>query len=144
ASADVTRFIGGKPRSRQDAWFALLRGAGLWALKGFGYWVVTDRQTGAFLGEAGFADFQRGLNDELVSGPEAGWAFAPETWGRGIASEAVHAIHQWLDTSRPQPSCCIIEPDNAASVRVAQRAGYRLIGTTFLAGAEVGAYSRGA
>ena len=27
-SQDVTRFIGGKPRTRQDAWFALLRGVG--------------------------------------------------------------------------------------------------------------------
>lgn len=36
ATEDVTRFIGGKPRSRQDAWFALLRGVGLWEMKGFG------------------------------------------------------------------------------------------------------------
>jgi len=142
--AEVTRFIGGKPRSRQDAWFALLRGAGLWTIKGYGYWVVTDRQSGAFLGEAGFADFQRGLGAEFAFGPEAGWAFAPEAWGRGLATEAVLAIHQWLDQSQPQPSCCIIEPENLASVRLAEKAGYSLSGATFLAGAKVCVYSRGA
>ena len=142
--ADVTRFIGGKPRTRQDAWFALLRGAGLWTLKGFGYWVVTDRKTGSFLGEAGFADFQRGLDPGLISGPEAGWAFAPEAWGRGIAAEAVLAAHRWLDQSGAQASCCVIEPGNLASIRVAEKAGYRLTGKTLLGGSEVCAYSRGA
>ncbi len=136
-------FHRGKPRSRQDAWFALLRGAGKWTLKGYGYWVVTDRQTGRFLGETGFAGFQRRLDTDLISGPEAGWAFAPEAWGRGIAAEAVLAAHQWLDQSRAQASFCVIEPGNLASIRVAGKAGYRWAGKTLRAGAEVSAYSRG-
>lgn len=143
-SEHVTRFIGGKPRSRQDAWFALLRGAGLWTLKGYGYWVVTERASGRFLGEAGFADFQRGLDASLLKGPEAGWAFAPEAWGKGYASEAVSVIHDWLDHAMPQPSCCVIEAGNTASVRVAEKAGYSRTGSTLLAGAEVETYSRGA
>ncbi|MFN7055095.1 GNAT family N-acetyltransferase [Hyphomonas sp.] len=142
AKEDVTRFIGGKPRARQDAWFALLRGAGLWTLRGFGYWVVTDRKTGAFLGEAGFADFQRGLPPELVSGAEAGWAFGPSAWGRGIATEAVQAMHQWLDRTLAEPSCCVIEPGNQASIRVAEKTGYTCTGKTLLSGTEVLIYSR--
>lgn len=141
---DVTRFIGGKPRSRQDAWFALLRGVGLWEMKGFGYWVVTDRASGAFLGEAGFADFQRGLPSGLVSGPEAGWAFGPQAWGKGIASEAVTAMHAWLDAHVGSASCCVIEPANTASRRVAEKVGYVHTGETLLAGALVNTYRRGA
>lgn len=140
---DVTRFIGGKPRSRQDAWFALLRGVGLWEMKGYGYWVVTERETGAFLGEVGFADFQRGLPAELTPGPEAGWAFGPASWGRGIASEAVGAAHDWLDTSGFRQSCCVIEPANTASHRVARKMGYVETGETLLAGAPVLTYRRG-
>ncbi|MDP3458280.1 MAG: GNAT family N-acetyltransferase [Hyphomonas sp.] len=144
ADDGVVRFIGGKPRSRQDVWFALLRSAGLWVFKGYGYWVVTDRETGAFLGEAGFADFQRGLPADLVPGPEAGWAFGRGAWGRGIATEAMTAAHQWLDANQPGVSSCVIEPGNRSSVRVAEKLGYRKSGETLLGGVPVGTYRRGA
>ncbi len=142
ADAEVTHFIGGKPRSRQDAWFALLRGVGLWEMKGYGYWIATDRATGEFLGETGFADYQRGLPPELISGPEAGWAFRPQAWGKGIASEAVSAMHTWLDDYLGTPCCCVIEPGNLASVRIAEKLGYVLTGDTLLAGVGVNTYRR--
>ncbi|ABI76919.1 putative acetyltransferase [Hyphomonas neptunium ATCC 15444] len=142
-SEEVTRYIGGKPRSRQDAWFALLRGVGLWEMKGFGYWVVTDKATGEFLGEAGFADFERGLPKELIYGPEAGWAFGPQTWGKGVATEAVSAMHAWLDENVSASSCCVIEPSNLASCKVAGKIGYRHTGQTLLAGTPVNTYRRG-
>jgi len=144
ADEDVVRFIGGKPRGRQDVWFALLRSAGLWVFKGYGYWVVTDRASGEFLGEAGFADFQRGLPADLVPGPEAGWAFGRAAWGRGIATEAMTAAHRWLDAHRPGVSSCVIEPGNLPSVRVAEKLGYRKSGETLLGGVAVGTYRRGA
>jgi RimJ/RimL family protein N-acetyltransferase len=144
ADEDVVRFIGGKSRGRQDVWFALLRSAGLWVFKGYGYWVVTDRQTGEFLGEAGFSDFQRGLPADLVPGPEAGWAFGRAAWGRGIATEATTAAHHWLDANCPGVSSCVIEPANSSSVRVAEKLGYRKSGETLLGGVPVGTYQRGA
>lgn len=144
ADDGVVRFIGGKPRTRQEVWFALLRGAGLWVVKGHGYWVVTDRKSGEFLGECGFADFQRGLPADLVPGPEAGWAFARNAWGRGIATEAVSAVHGWLDANLKGISSCVIEPGNVSSIRVAEKLGYRKWGETLLGGVPVGAYRRGA
>lgn len=144
ADEDVVRFIGGKPRNRQEVWFALLRGAGLWVLKGYGYWVITDRQSGEFYGEAGFADFQRGIPSDLVSGPEAGWAFARAAWSRGLASEAVTAMHAWLDGQSHGHSSCVIEPGNEASIRVAAKLGYRQNGSTLLSGVPVNTYRRGA
>jgi RimJ/RimL family protein N-acetyltransferase len=144
ADQGVVRFIGGKPRSRQEVWFALLRGVGMWQVVGHGYWTVTDKQTGEFLGEGGFADFARGLPEDLVPGPEAGWAFSPATWGRGIATEAVAAMHVWLDANLPGVSSCVIEPDNVASARVAVKTGYVQTGETMLGGARVNTYRRGA
>ncbi|MFN3913207.1 GNAT family N-acetyltransferase [Hyphomonas sp.] len=144
ADEGVVRFIGGKPRNRQEVWFALLRGAGLWMLSGHGYWVVTDKQTGAFLGEGGFADFKRGLPAHLVPGPEAGWAFAPAAWGRGLATEAVRAMHGWLDQNLPGISSCVIDPDNLASAKVAAKMGYVQTGETLLGGERVNTYRRGA
>ena len=42
---------------------------------GFGYWVAEEKATGAFLGEIGFADYQRDLEPRLDGVPEAGWVF---------------------------------------------------------------------
>ena len=62
---DVTRYIGGKPFSREEVWSKILRYAGHWSLLGFGYWVIADRASGRFLGEAGFADFKRRIEPDI-------------------------------------------------------------------------------
>lgn len=119
----VGRFTGGV-RDGQRVWFTLLQSAGLWSLLGYGYWVVTERRGGALVGEVGFADFRRGLTPDISGAPEAGWIIAPESWGRGYASEAVGAAHNWLDTVRPGRSTCIISPDNPSSIKIAEKNGY--------------------
>ncbi|NCX50981.1 MAG: GNAT family N-acetyltransferase, partial [Burkholderiaceae bacterium] len=55
-----------------------------------------DRETGAFLGNGGLAQFERGI-PELGGFPEAGWAFVPAAWGKGYATEAMGAIFNWAD-----------------------------------------------
>jgi RimJ/RimL family protein N-acetyltransferase len=98
--AEVARFIGGSPSTRQESWFRMLRYAGLWPMVGFGYWAIADRAKGRFLGDVGFADFQRGM-PELDGVPEVGWALVPHAWGRGVATEAVQAVLAWSDASQP-------------------------------------------
>lgn len=94
---EVIRFIGGQPFSRGEVWARLMRYAGHWALLGFGYWVVRDKQRGRFLGEVGFADFQRQIEPPLEGTPEIGWALSPAAHGRGYATEAVRAALRWAD-----------------------------------------------
>ena len=45
ADPDLTAFIGGKPRSRQESWTKFTQGVGLWPLFGYGYWAFLDRET---------------------------------------------------------------------------------------------------
>lgn len=142
--ADVVRYIGSVTRSPQDVWFACVRGRGMWDIKGFGNWSVIDRETGTYLGEAGFADFMRGIQPDLSQWPEAGWAFARASWGRGIGSEAVKLMHTWLDETHPGKSVCIIDEDNVASRRVAEKAGYMLWTMSKLRDHPVTVYHRGA
>jgi RimJ/RimL family protein N-acetyltransferase len=122
----VTRFIGGRAFSREDTWSKLLRYAGHWALLDFGYWVICDRTTNGFVGEVGFADFKRELEPSISETPEIGWALAPAAHGKGLATEAVRAALQWGDDHfGKRPTVCLIDPSNAASLRVASKCGYQ-------------------
>jgi RimJ/RimL family protein N-acetyltransferase len=122
----VTRFIGGKPSTEQQTWSRLLGCAGHWALLGFGYWAVVDKASGAFIGELGFADFRRNIDPRMRDVPELGWAFASHAHGQGYATEAVGAVVAWGDAQfESRRTVCLISPENLASVRVAEKCGYR-------------------
>jgi RimJ/RimL family protein N-acetyltransferase len=142
ADAGVTRHIGGKPFSREESWARLLRYAGLWALLGYGYWVVRDRRTGRFVGEVGFGNFHRELDPPFGDAPEAGWALATATQGRGFAGEALAAALAWGDAHLGDRTVCMIDPDNVPSLRVAARAGYREYARTTFKGSPTILFER--
>jgi RimJ/RimL family protein N-acetyltransferase len=122
----VTRYIGGRPLSAEESWARLLRYVGHWALLGFGYWVVEEKETGSFAGEIGFADYKRDLEPSLNGQPEIGWIFAQQSHGKGYATEAVRAATAWGDAHFGAcQTACIIHPENLASIRVAEKCGYR-------------------
>ena len=124
----TVRFIGGVPATAQDAWFRLQRYGGMWALQGYGFWAVTDRASGAYVGNAGLMEAMRGV-EGLDGVPEAGWVLGPEIGGRGLATEAMRAVLGWADAHLEDGrTACIIDPDNAASLRVADKLGYREVG----------------
>lgn len=54
ADRTVTRYIGGKPLSREEVWGRLLRYVGHWSVMGFGYWVVEERTSNQFVGGGWF------------------------------------------------------------------------------------------
>lgn len=141
ADPELTAFIGGRPRTRQESWTKFTQGAGLWPLFGFGYWAFVDRSTGAFLGNGGLARFERGIA-ELGDYPEAGWAFIPSAWGRGLATEAMQAVVDWADAHMTPEIRCIIDPANIASDRVALKLGFARFAESEGEMGPVGVYRR--
>lgn len=131
----VTRYIGGKPFGREEVWARLLRYIGHWSLNGYGFWLVRERATGRFVGETGLADFKRDLAIPLDA-PEAGWVLAPWSYGKGYATEAMRAVLAWSEPVFAR-TMCLIDPANAASLRVAAKLGYRELARTIYKGAEV-------
>lgn len=123
--AQVMRHLGGRPLAREESWRKLLCGAGLWRLFGFGYWAVERRADGAMIGQVGFAEFMREMEPSIRGLPEMGWLFAREAAGQGYATEAALAGLAWIDAAlRPAETAAIIDDDNAASIRVAEKCGF--------------------
>jgi RimJ/RimL family protein N-acetyltransferase len=103
----------------------MLRYAGLWSMLGYGHWVIEDRASSSFVGDVGFGDFHRELCPLIDGIPEAGWVLDPAFYGRGYATEALRAALAWADANIPAiRTACFIAPDNAASIRVAEKCGY--------------------
>ncbi|WP_174286582.1 GNAT family N-acetyltransferase [Sphingomonas bacterium] len=141
ADPGVYGMIGGQPRSREDVWIRLLRSVGLWTLFGYGNWVVRETVGGGFVGEVGLLEARRTIAPP-IDAPETGWALASHAQGRGYAKEALDAVLAWSDAQRILRTMCIIDPDNAASIRLAAKIGYRAIGRATYHDRPVDLYER--
>ena len=98
-------FLGGHPRHPE-----------------LGLWATVERATGAFLGRCGLLPW----TIDGVPEVELAYLIDPERWGEGFGSEAARAIvrhtHEVLGLER---LIGLIDPENAASVRVAEKVGLR-------------------
>ncbi|MFD1469864.1 GNAT family N-acetyltransferase [Hymenobacter caeli] len=120
------RYLAGQPLPEEDVWTKMLRHAGVWALCGYGYWAVEEKATGQFIGNVGFGEWQRALEPSIKGYPEIGWVLAPRAHGRGYAAEAARAVLAWGDAHFAQKrTVCLIDEDNAPSLRLAAKCGYR-------------------
>ena len=124
SDAQVVRFLGGSPFSEEESWARLLRYAGSWALLGFGFWAVRRRDTGDYVGDIGYLDARRTGVEGFCGDPEIGWSLAITAQGQGFASEAVMGALDW-GAGRFKRTVAMISPENAASVAVAARCGFR-------------------
>lgn len=110
--------IGG-PVSRDDAWTDFSSSAGQWLLRGYGFWEIIERDSGANIGRAGI------FHPDFWPEPELGWIlYGNSHEGRGFAIEAASAARtgaaHHFGITRPISS---IEATNTRSIRLAQRMG---------------------
>ena len=125
---DVVRYTIKELSSPQRTWSRILSYRGHWALLGFGYWAVQEKESDRFVGELGFADFKRAMIPSLEGTPELGWALAPWAHNKGYATEALRAAVAWGDGQFQSPrTVCIIHRDNRRSFRVAEKLGYNIV-----------------
>jgi len=127
ADPKVVRFIGaGVPLTRDEAWLKFLRFPGHWAMTGFGSWAIEEIASGKLIGEVGFIERNLERSQPLAGIPELGYAVVPDAAGKGYVSEAVTRVLEWGRAHfGPVRILAVISPGNEASVRVAQKCGFR-------------------
>lgn len=126
ADPEVHRFLGPRPEDpTTDMFSRALRGAGSWQLYGYGMFIVHEKGSNALVGQMGLFHSLRGFGKGLDDAVEAAWIVARPFWGRGYAQEGMQAALDWFDRTREaRRVACMIEPENHASVRLAQRLGF--------------------
>ncbi len=93
-----------------------------WRERGFGIWMLFDRDSGAFAGRAGLRRL------EILGRPEVEvlYALLPAFWGRGLATEVARASVEvaFRDLGLADLIALTLRT-NLASQRVMQKAGFR-------------------
>jgi len=118
AASDRARFVGG-PIDEAKAWRAFGHVIGMWVLRGYGSFVLTETGSDEPLGMCGPwhpADWPE---------PELGWTvWSTDAEGRGFAFEAATAARAHaFDDLHWSTAVSYIDPDNARSIALAQRLG---------------------
>lgn len=137
ADGEVMRHIGdGAPLTREGAQAQISHFGSWWKEHGIGPWAAEEKATGAFLGFVGLA-----RQDDWPEGDhktEVGWRLDRRFWGRGLATEgALASLRYGFGELGLERIICIVQPANAASRKVAEKAGLAVRGTTRWRGNEV-------
>jgi len=122
ADPEVMRYIGsGRPLDREESWRQIAVFIGHWQLRGYGLWAVERREDSEFIGRVGL------WQPEGWPGLENGWLLGREHWGHGYATEAGAAAEEfaWMRLKAPE-LISVIQPENRASRRVAERLGMEI------------------
>ena len=120
---DITRFTARVQFTRMDAWRHMAMILGHWVLRGYGMWAVEEIATGKLAGRVGFH------NPDGWPAFELGWTIGKAFWGKGYATEAAkRCLDYAFDEMGRDHVISLIDPENVASIRVAERIGETLEG----------------
>ena len=121
---EVTKYIPDAPKTRVEAAEELD-----WFLNGhpqhpeLGLWATVLKETGQFIGRCGLLPLTIDGQDEV----EVAYAIARPYWGRGLGTEIARAIADYaFGALRLTRLICLIEPENVASQKVAEKLGMHL------------------
>jgi RimJ/RimL family protein N-acetyltransferase len=121
---EITRYIPDAPKTFEEARLELE-----WFLHGhpkypeLGLWATIYKDSGVFIGRCGLLPWL--IEDKLEV--EVAYTLAQDYWGRGLATEAAQAIMNYGFKKLLLPRLiCLIDPENVASQRVAEKIGMSL------------------
>lgn len=125
----VKKYISGATPTEDESWVRFLGFFGRWDVMGYGLFAVIEKSSNRYIGEVGYSDFRRGLGPDFDPFHEAAWILSGTCHGKGYGLEAMTAVQKWLDEKfTPEKTVCIISPENIASIRLAEKLGFRPTG----------------
>jgi RimJ/RimL family protein N-acetyltransferase len=121
---NITQYIHDAPRTRAEAQEELE-----WHMHGhpkhpeLGLWATIHKETGQFIGRCGLLPWK--IEGQLEV--EVAYTLAQNYWGQGLATEAAKGIlHYGFEHLHLSRLICLIDPENIASQRVAEKIGMTL------------------
>jgi RimJ/RimL family protein N-acetyltransferase len=123
---EVLRYIAdGRPMTRAQSDDLVDAIEEHWSRHGFGLWCAAPREDpDACLGFVGLA--VPSFLPSILPAVEVGWRLARQAWGRGLATEGAQtALAHAFGPLELRSVVSIIDPDNARSIRVAEKLGMR-------------------
>lgn len=112
-----SRFMGG-PLNPYETWMLYAAEIGHWNIRGFGMWMIHDKNTDETYGMAG------GWFPPKWPEREIAWIIWPDKAGQGYALEATHAARRYFYTEMGWESAVsYLDPKNLDSIRLAERLG---------------------
>jgi len=118
---EITKHIPDAPKTFEEAKAELE-----WHMNGhpknldLGLWATIHKETGRFIGRCGLLPWTIDGREEV----EVAYTIAREFWGQGLGTEAAQAIVAYaFENLGITRLICLIEPENRASVKVAQKIG---------------------
>lgn len=111
------RFVGGMKKP-EEAWRLMATYIGHYALKGYSYLAIDDKENGTLIGTVGL------WNSDPWPEPELGYWLLPVAQGKGFGVEAGLAVKQYaLETLKLPSLVSYIDPTNEPSKKLAIRLG---------------------
>lgn len=121
---EIAQYIPDAPRSREEAREELE-----WHMNGhplypeLGLWATIHKETGKFIGRCGLLPWTIEGQREV----EVAYTLTRRFWGQGLGTEAARGILDYgFETLKINRLLCLIDPDNMASQRVAEKMGMSL------------------
>ncbi len=112
-----SRFMGG-PLNAYETWMLYAAEIGHWNIRGYGMWMIHDKETDETLGMAG------GWFPAKWPEREIAWIIWPDKAGHGYALESTHAVRRYFYTELGwDGAVSYIDPKNLDSIRLAERLG---------------------
>lgn len=111
------RYMGG-PLNAYEAWMLYAAEIGHWEIRGFGMWMIHDKDTDETYGMAG------GWQPAMWPEREIAWIIWPDKAGKGYALEAADRVRRYFyHDAGWERAVSYIDPKNLDSIRLAERLG---------------------
>jgi RimJ/RimL family protein N-acetyltransferase len=112
-----SRFMGG-PLNPYETWMLYAAEIGHWEIRGYGMWMIHDRNTDETLGMAG------GWKPAVWPEPEIAWIIWPSKVGHGYALESTNRARTYFYNELGwEGAVSYLDPKNLDSIRLAERLG---------------------